>query len=127
MHLDATEHKGELVFLHRVKDGPANQSYGLVVAGLAGVPRAVIDEARRYLATLDTEQAGAMAHGPQRALDFRAVEAAGGVDAAGDTGGTGHDAAGQALKLRLSELDVDALSPREALALLYELVETAAE
>jgi DNA mismatch repair protein MutS len=130
VHLDATEHKGELVFLHRVKDGAANQSYGLVVAGLAGVPRAVIDEAKRYLATLDTEQASAMAHGPQRALDFRAagaVEATGGVDAAADTAGTAGDSAGQVLKRRLSELDVDALSPRDALALLYELVETTAE
>jgi DNA mismatch repair protein MutS len=115
VHLDATEHKGELVFLHRVKEGPANQSYGLVVAGLAGVPRAVIDEAKRYLATLDDEQASSMARGPQRALDLVTD------DASRPEG----DAAAAALRSRLAGLDVDALSPRDALALLYELVETA--
>jgi len=46
LHLDATEHGDELVFLHSVRDGPANQSYGLQVARLAGVPNAVIDRAR---------------------------------------------------------------------------------
>ena len=50
VHLDATEHGDQLVFLHAVKEGPANQSYGLQVARLAGVPRTVISDARRYLA-----------------------------------------------------------------------------
>ena len=56
VHLDATEHKGQLVFLHAVKPGPANQSYGLQVAALAGVPPIVIKRARTYLATLETHQ-----------------------------------------------------------------------
>ena len=56
VHLDATEHKGQLVFLHAVKPGPANQSYGLQVASLAGVPGTVIRRARRYLASLETQQ-----------------------------------------------------------------------
>ena len=42
VHLDATEHGDGIVFLHAVKDGPANRSYGLQVAQLAGVPREVI-------------------------------------------------------------------------------------
>ncbi|NIW23302.1 MAG: DNA mismatch repair protein MutS, partial [Gammaproteobacteria bacterium] len=49
VHLDATEHGQELIFLHSVKEGPANQSYGLHVARLAGVPQTVIDAARQYL------------------------------------------------------------------------------
>jgi DNA mismatch repair protein MutS len=109
VHLDATEHDGELVFLHSVRDGPANQSYGLVVAGLAGVPHAVIDEARRYLVTLEREQTATQA-GQQRALDLF------------DTAPPGReDEAAAALRTRLAEIDVDAMTPREALALLYEL------
>ncbi len=53
VHLDATEHGDELVFLHSVKPGPASRSYGLQVAQLAGVPREVIASARRYLQQLE--------------------------------------------------------------------------
>jgi DNA mismatch repair protein MutS len=53
VHLDATEHRDGIVFLHAVKPGPANRSYGLAVAQLAGVPRDVIAAAREYLAHLE--------------------------------------------------------------------------
>ncbi len=53
VHLDATEHRDALVFLHAVKDGPASRSYGLSVAQLAGVPREVIAAAREYLLRLE--------------------------------------------------------------------------
>ena len=53
MHLDATEHRDGIVFLHAVKEGPASRSYGLAVAQLAGVPREVIAAAREYLAALE--------------------------------------------------------------------------
>ena len=53
VHLDATEHRDGLIFLHAVKDGPANRSYGLAVAQLAGVPREVIAAAREYLLALE--------------------------------------------------------------------------
>jgi DNA mismatch repair protein MutS len=53
VHLDATEHRDGIVFLHAVKDGPASRSYGLAVAQLAGVPREVIAAAREYLAALE--------------------------------------------------------------------------
>ncbi|MFU8896968.1 MAG: DNA mismatch repair protein MutS, partial [Gammaproteobacteria bacterium] len=66
VHLDATEHNGKLVFLHSVRDGPANQSYGLQVAALAGVPPAVIRRARGYLAELEQERAAGA--GPQAEL-----------------------------------------------------------
>ena len=53
VHLDAVEHKDGVVFLHAVKDGPANQSYGLQVAALAGVPKAVVKKAREKLVSLE--------------------------------------------------------------------------
>ena len=56
VHLDATEHGDGIVFLHAVKEGPASRSYGLQVAQLAGVPRAVISQARSYLEALESER-----------------------------------------------------------------------
>ncbi len=53
IHLDAMEHGDKIIFLHAVKDGPANQSYGLQVASLAGVPRLVIDKAKAKLRLLE--------------------------------------------------------------------------
>jgi DNA mismatch repair protein MutS len=114
VHLDATEYKGELVFLHRVRDGPANKSYGLVVAGLAGVPGSVIDDAKQYLAALELTQSESAAHEPQQALDLFATGTAP-VGAAGS--------AETGLRQELAAIDVDALSPRAALELLYRLVE----
>ena len=73
VHLDATEHGRELVFLHSVKPGPANQSYGLNVAELAGVPRRVIDDARGYLKLLEREQQALAKPNPQQELGFEAV------------------------------------------------------
>ena len=104
VHLDATEHGGELVFLHAVKPGPANQSYGLQVAALAGVPRDVIQRARRYLATLESMQAE-QRENPQAQLPLEAN--------IGPAGG--------ALKEAIDDLDPDSMTPREALAALYNL------
>jgi DNA mismatch repair protein MutS len=53
VHLDAVEHGDRLVFMHAVKDGPANRSFGLQVAALAGLPRAVVEQARRTLVELE--------------------------------------------------------------------------
>ncbi|MDP1932426.1 MAG: DNA mismatch repair protein MutS, partial [Gammaproteobacteria bacterium] len=55
VHLDASEHQEGIVFLHAVKPGPANQSYGLQVAQLAGVPLAVIRQAREKLQQLERD------------------------------------------------------------------------
>ena len=55
VHLDAVEHHQGIVFLHKVKPGPANQSYGLQVAQLAGIPKQVIDSARVKLHSLEQE------------------------------------------------------------------------
>jgi DNA mismatch repair protein MutS len=104
VHLDATEHKGQLVFLHAVKPGPANQSYGLQVASLAGVPAGVIRRARRYLERLEAAPAG---DHPQSQLPLAAP-----MDIPEEP-----DRVGEAL----DELDPDSLSPREALDALYGL------
>ncbi|CAL7961652.1 DNA mismatch repair protein MutS [Gammaproteobacteria bacterium] len=53
IHLDAMEHKDSIVFLHAVNEGPANKSYGLQVAQLAGIPREVINEAKQKLTQLE--------------------------------------------------------------------------
>jgi DNA mismatch repair protein MutS len=70
VHLDATEHRDGIVFLHAVKEGPASRSYGLAVAQLAGVPRETIAAAREYLAALEQggtpgAPGGAPAHNPR--------------------------------------------------------------
>jgi DNA mismatch repair protein MutS len=54
VHLDAIEYGDDLVFMHAVKHGPANRSFGLQVGALAGLPKAVIERARRYLDVLAT-------------------------------------------------------------------------
>jgi DNA mismatch repair protein MutS len=109
VHLRAVEHKDRIVFLHAVEAGPASQSYGLQVAALAGVPATVLTQARRHLERLERQQRDA---GPQMGL----------FDTAGEPE-VEFDEPDQpdALRQRLEEIDPDALSPREALALLYEL------
>ncbi len=111
VHLDATEHGESLVFLHAVKPGPANRSYGLQVARLAGVPREVIAAARAYLAALERRDDAAKPPGPQAELKFLApAEAPPGAPPA-------------ALRAALAALDPDVLTPREALEALYRLKE----
>jgi DNA mismatch repair protein MutS len=105
VHLDATEHRGELVFLHAVKPGPANQSYGLQVAALAGVPKEVIRRARKYLGTLESMQT-ANSDSPQGQLPLAMSSAIVETDA---------------LREILDDVDPDTLSPREALELIYRL------
>jgi DNA mismatch repair protein MutS len=104
VHLDAVEHKDRIVFLHAVEEGPANRSYGLQVAQLAGVPGTVIRAARRRLTEL--EELGLKAS-PQSDL-FAASAPAPQAEAAPHP----------ALEL-LRAADPDAMTPREALDLLY--------
>jgi DNA mismatch repair protein MutS len=109
VHLRAVEHKDRIVFLHAVEAGPANQSYGLQVAALAGVPAAVLGQARRHLERLERQQRG---DGPQMGLFDSASEPDIEFDEPEEP---------DRLRERLEEIDPDALSPRDALALLYEL------
>ena len=114
VHLSATEHAGRLVFLHSVRAGPANQSYGLQVASLAGVPNDVIRRAKVYLKSLESQQAQHALHtnSPQGQLDL-AIHASSKeqIDEADD----------DLLRDALDDLDPDAMTPREALAALYKL------
>ncbi len=107
VHLDAVEHGHKIVFLHAVEEGPASQSYGVQVAALAGMPPAVVREARRRLTLLENRDVGTsvqpdlfasappMPEPPHPALDA------------------------------LRDLSPDELSPREALDKLYELAKLA--
>ena len=103
VHLDAVEHGHKIVFLHAVEDGPASQSYGVQVAALAGMPSAVVREARRRLTLLENRDVGSLnqpdlfasapplPEPPHPALDA------------------------------LRDVNCDELSPREALEKLYQL------
>ena len=103
VHLDAVEHGHKIVFLHAVEEGPASQSYGVQVAALAGMPPAVVREARRRLTLLENREVGslnqpdlfasapALPEPPHPALDA------------------------------LRDVNCDELSPREALDKLYQL------
>ncbi|MES2017879.1 MAG: DNA mismatch repair protein MutS [Pseudomonadota bacterium] len=109
VHLSAVEHKDSIVFLHAVQAGPASQSYGLQVAQLAGVPQTVIKAARKHLARLESQALDAT---PQ--LDLFALPNA---DADDEPAAPERSA----LQVALEAIDPDALTPREALDLLYQL------
>jgi DNA mismatch repair protein MutS len=109
VHLDAIESKDKIVFLHKLEAGPANQSYGLQVAQLAGVPRSVVKAAKKQLGELEKtslhntsqhNQADLFASSPNRhAIEIETHPA---LD-------------------RLRDAKPDEMSPREALDFLYQL------
>jgi DNA mismatch repair protein MutS len=105
VHLDAIEHHDHIVFLHAVEDGPANQSYGLQVAQLAGVPQPVIRTAKKYLLKLEQEGINRNSQGdlfaPQPKAEPAAIE--------------------HPLVQLLKAAHPDQLSPKQALELIYRL------
>jgi DNA mismatch repair protein MutS len=104
VHLDAMEHGDKIIFLHAVKDGPANQSYGLQVASLAGVPRTVIEKAKAKLQFLENKAYSEQQVGSGvNQLDLFAFKES-------------HPAVSL-----LEEASPDELSPKQALELLYRL------
>jgi DNA mismatch repair protein MutS len=125
VHLDATEHGDGIVFLHSVKDGPASRSYGLQVAQLAGVPREVISQARRYLEALEAQRD----HDSERRLSvqkelplFAAANTARAPEPVKSTAPSSTQPMGQdEIHLALEALDPDELSPKAALDALYKL------
>ncbi len=126
VHLDALEHGDGLVFLHAVRDGPANRSFGLQVAALAGVPRPVIAHARAVLESLERRAEASAAAGLVEASTLQTPSTPQlGLFGAGDVSGHGdapqRDAEADALRSAIGELDPDQLTPREALAALYRL------
>jgi DNA mismatch repair protein MutS len=112
LHLDAVEHGDAIVFLHAVRSGPANQSYGLQVATLAGVPKPVILRARERLRELEQS---AQQHAEQQLAQMPLFDL------------TQSDPPESKVEKLLGEIDPDGLTPREALQALYRLKETLAE
>jgi len=106
VHLDAMEHGDKIIFLHAVKDGPANQSYGLQVASLAGVPRSVIEKAKAKLQSLETKAY----------IEQQAESGANQLDL------FSFNEPHPAVRL-LEDVRPDELSPRDALELLYRMKE----
>ena len=100
VHLDAVEHDEKIVFLHTVKEGPANQSYGIQVAQLAGVPEEVIAQARQQLQDMEIRTNSASPASLEQNDLFR-----------------GH----QAVINSILELDLDNMTPRQAQEALYKL------
>ena len=99
LHFDAIEHGDKIVFMHSVKPGPANRSYGLQVAALAGIPRAVIDYAQQRLSAIETGAAPAGDTGPQTDLFYRE----------------------HPLAREINQLNPDTITPKQALEILYRL------
>ncbi len=109
-HVRAKEWKGDLVLLHELAQGPADRSYGLAVARLAGLPKPVLARAKDVLARLEKgrEKTGGIAAGLDELPLFAAA-----VEREAE--------APDALREALAVIDVDALSPRQALELVYRL------
>ncbi len=113
LHLDAVEHDDTIRFMHSVETGAASKSYGLQVAQLAGVPKAVISAAKARLRTLESqhtvsasEQTLAAAPAQQSLLPEEPADLPARISA---------------LEQAFEEVDPDELTPKQALALIYEL------
>jgi DNA mismatch repair protein MutS len=103
IHLDAVEHKDTIVFLHAVEEGPADRSYGLQVAALAGVPKPAIRQAKKYLEMLEQQS---LQRGGQSDLFVTTAK---------------EEPEPDALREAFQAVNPDELTPREALELLYRL------
>lgn len=116
VHLDAREHNDTIVFMHSVQEGAASKSYGLAVAALAGVPKAVIQLAKQRLAHLETisEQTKVGAENPQADLLFSG-------DLQNSTEIPPLVAVESEVEKALAEVDPDELTPKQALEVLYRL------
>ena len=103
VHLEAIEHGQQIILLHQVREGPANRSYGLQVAALAGVPDTVIEQAKAHLLQLESsDQSLQLATQKTQMELFSAVVP-------------------DPVRRKLESIEPDSLSPREALELIYEL------
>jgi len=119
VHLDATEHQQGIVFMHSVKAGPANQSYGLQVAQLAGIPTGVIHRAREKLRELEKQSVNDAELSSANLITTKKLAAL-----ATERLPAQNDLFAAELHPALTTLgktDPDSLTPRQALELLYEL------
>ena len=106
IHINAVEHGDKIVFLHSVKPGPANQSYGLQVAQLAGVPKQVIKLAKSKLTELENQSISSHSDSGQFEMFSDRLHP---------------------VIEKLQELDLDELTPKAALELLYQFKKDAKE
>ena len=104
MHVSAVESGEDIVFLHELQPGPASRSYGVQVARLAGMPASLVRHARASLEALEAQK-----HAADAQIDLFAAPPA------------APQAEASAVDIALFKLDPDMLSPKEALAALYEL------
>ena len=102
VHLTAQEYDDQIIFMYAVNEGPASQSYGIQVARLAGVPNAVIELAQQKLHQLESNDASSTI-APKQSELFSQTSSE--------------------FEHKLAYIDVDSLSPREALDLIYRLKE----
>jgi DNA mismatch repair protein MutS len=119
VHLKATEHEDRIIFLHNVLDGSASKSYGLQVAQLAGVPQDVVNLAKHKLIELEANSNQADTSGSISMIGEQPSKTT-----KAETGflqGDMFSSAPSAVEQLIEATDVDALSPRDALNLLYEL------
>jgi DNA mismatch repair protein MutS len=112
VHLSAVEHNHGIVFLHELQDGPANQSYGIAVAKLAGIPSSVVKTARAKLQALEASGTSVT-----QQLDLFAQSVI--VQMPVEEKNTRHSDAAEALATALAVLDIDSMSPKQALDWLY--------
>jgi DNA mismatch repair protein MutS len=111
VHLDATEHNDHIVFLHSIQEGPASKSYGLQVAKLAGIPKPVVEAAKYKLQELEAN-----------APDTRAtIQASSKPTAPASPQPDMFTVAEHPAVNKLSNIDPNDFSPKQALELLYEL------
>jgi DNA mismatch repair protein MutS len=115
-HVRAREWKGELVLLHELADGPADRSYGIAVARLAGMPPATVARAKAVLTKLEAGRAktGGLAAGLDDLPLFAAAQEA-------------EEEQCDAIRAEVESLDIDAMTPRDALDTLYRLKALARE
>ena len=115
VHLGATEYNENIVFLHSIQEGPANKSYGIQVAKLAGIPKAVIDLARQELALLEAGSHAVITP------DSSASDKSTAASPEPSQSELFLPSVNPLLLQRIEQIKPDELSPRDALDLLYEL------
>jgi len=106
VHLDAVEHDDKIIFMHKVQEGSASKSFGLQVALLAGVPKTVVTRAKQRLAELEQQQS------PSIAMPTKSTETFEQLSFINED----HPVVEQ-----IKTIDVNDLSPKQALDLLFEL------
>ncbi len=111
------KHADGIIFLHAVKEGPADRSYGLQVAQLAGVPREVIARARQFLTGLENQRDRRRPVSPQGELLLNAPPEPQYIEMPPSPA----NEAARAVAAAVSALNPDELAPKAALEALYRL------